>query len=315
VGSVYGYPGPLAWNCSESDPFLEQAFQAIADAWHSQSAITAFTRFHPMLENQRWVNASRLPSMTVDPNAPSGLVFRGQTVSVDLTKTEAENIRDYQKVLRQEINHGRKMGVVTEVDQHWDHLDDFLNLYHLTMGNNHASAKYFFPRQYFLQLRKALGSKISLLLTRYEGKVVSAGLFIEHNGSMHAHLAGRDEQYRSISPFKVMLDDARRWARERGNTLLHLGGGRGGKDDSLFAFKARYSPRRHQFYIGQWVVNRGVYDCLCKERQAYAAKAGLTFLNPEFFPAYRAPLGEVPELQTAAASSVSVSRGKGAMAE
>jgi lipid II:glycine glycyltransferase (peptidoglycan interpeptide bridge formation enzyme) len=173
------------------------------------------------------------------------------------------------------------------------------------MGNNHASSQYFFSDRYFRQLRKALGANIHLMFTRHEGQVASAGLFIESNGSMHAHLAGVNEQFRRLSPLKILLDDVRRWARERGNALLHLGGGRGGRDDSLFAFKARFSPRRHQFYTGQWIVNRAAHNLLCKERQAYASKAGLVLLNPEFFPTYRGPLGKAPGPEPATISSVS----------
>jgi hypothetical protein len=304
------------WNCSEGDPFLREACEAITEVWREQSAVTAFTRFHPLLENHKCVSSMGSPSEEIIEGTPvNGLVFCGQTVSIDLTMTEEESIRSYQKVLRQEINRGRRLGLVTKVDGDWQHLDDFVSIYHLTMGNNHASSQYFFPDRYFRQLHKALGANIYLMLTQYEGQVASAGLFIESNSFMHAHLAGVNEQFRSLSPLKVLLDDVRRWARERGNTLLHLGGGRGGRDDSLFAFKGRFSPRRHRFYTGQWIVNRTAYNLLCKEKQAYASKAGLVLLNPEFFPAYRAPLGEAPGPDFTTISSVSGSGGRVAMAK
>jgi hypothetical protein len=77
-----------------------------------------------------------------------------------------------------------------------------------------------------------------------------------------------------------MWDDVRRWAAERGDRVIHLGGGRGGSNDSLFAFKARFSPRRHEFYTGRWVLDPRRYD-----RLAQLAPDP----DPGYFPPYRAP--------------------------
>ena len=46
---------------------------------------------------------------------------------------------------------------------------------------------------------------------------------------VQAHLAGSSEELKSLSPLKVLLDDVRRWAQERGNQVFHLGGGRAGE--------------------------------------------------------------------------------------
>jgi hypothetical protein len=90
-----------------------------------------------------------------------------------------------------------------------------------------------------------------------------------------------------LSPFKILLDDARSWARERGNSVLHLGGGRGGRKDELLMFKGEFSPRRHLFCVGRWVLDKGAYRDLVEARLT-AAPAGRV-PDPTFFPAYRAP--------------------------
>jgi hypothetical protein len=79
----------------------------------------------------------------------------------------------------------------------------------------------------------------------------------------------------------------RGWAQERGNHLFHLGGGRAGKDDSLLAFKARFSQRRHQFHIGRWILNADLYHALCEQRVSHARRAGLALEANDFFPRYR----------------------------
>jgi hypothetical protein len=66
--------------------------------------------------------------------------------------------------------------------------------------------------------------------------------------------------------------------------VLHLGGGRGGAEDSLFRFKAGFSDRRHAFATWRWVVRPEAYERLCAARRA----AGGPEPPAGFFPAYRA---------------------------
>jgi lipid II:glycine glycyltransferase (peptidoglycan interpeptide bridge formation enzyme) len=120
--------------------------------------------------------------------------------------------------------------------------------------------------------------------------VAAAMVFVEYQGLVHAHLAGSNDELKRLSPLKVLLDDVRRWAQERGDRVFHLGGGRSGKDDSLLAFKGRFSPRRHVFYVGRWVLDPSAYRALHEQRSSYAAQVGLVPDEEEFFPSYRARL-------------------------
>ena len=116
-----------------------------------------------------------------------------------------------------------------------------------------------------------------------DGQVVAACLFMSHHGIVHPHLAGTSTAYLPMSPLKVMWDDVRKWAADRGDSLIHLGGGRGGSSDSLFEFKARFSPRRHQFYTGRWILDPRRFDILARQ-------AGVTTdTQLGYFPPYRAP--------------------------
>ena len=94
-------------------------------------------------------------------------------------------------------------------------------------------------------------------------------------------------------PLKLLLDDVRRWGNARGDLVLHLGGGRGGSEDSLFAFKSRFSRRRHAFHTGRWVLDRVAYQELVAARERWLAKAGRSTASPGWFPAFRAPLEAV----------------------
>jgi lipid II:glycine glycyltransferase (peptidoglycan interpeptide bridge formation enzyme) len=207
-------------------------------------------------------------------------------------------VKQYQKILRQEIRTGRRRGLMTEVDEHWQRRDEFVRLYHSTMRRNHASAQYFFSPGYFDQLRSELAPHARLMVTRLDEQVAAAGVFVEYAGIVHAHLAGSSDELKGLSPLKTLLDDVRIWAQQRGNHSMHLGGGRSGKDDSLLAFKSRFSPRRHEFFVGRWILDSSAYQELCDQRRAYASRAHLVSEDEEFFPRYRSHLVPTPGAST-----------------
>jgi len=287
VDSVYGYPGPLAWGVDPGDHFLVEAWQEILGVWRDQRAVATFTRFHPLLDN---ATIAREFVVKLDKDRTGHIVPGGPTVSIDCRLSDDEAQAAYGRVLRQEVNAGRRAGLTTTPDPTWSEVDPFVRLYETTMARNQARSSYAMSRDDVLRLRDELGGHLHLLVTRLEGAVVGAQLFTEYGGIVQAHLVGTDEAYRELSPLKLMLDDARRWARDRGNAVLHLGGGRGGREDSLLAFKGRFSPRRHDFATGRWILDRAGYEDLVARQSAAATGRGLVAGDPTWFPAYRAPL-------------------------
>ncbi len=286
VNSVYGYPGPLAWGCQPGDSFVERAWSEVVRVWRDQKAVSAFTRFHPLLDNASLV--SGIAQLGGAPPGPSPVLAVGPTVSVDCTANDEEARAGYARALRQHINAGRRAGLVTVHDEQWAAVPTFTKLYRETMARNGATDYYFFDRDYFERLRVALPGHLQLLVTHVDGTVAAAGLFTEFDGIVQAHLVGTNAELRALSPFKVLLDDARMWARERGNKVLHLGGGRGGREDSLMRFKSEFSPRRHVFHLGRWILDEGRYQALAHAR-LFGRGRGHD-LDPTFFPAYRAPV-------------------------
>jgi len=78
---------------------------------------------------------------------------------------------------------------------------------------------------------------------------------------------------------KLIIDAMRKMGTERMCKYLHLGGGVGNKEDSLFKFKAGFSDSWHSFKIWKYIVNHEIYQLLDKKQK--------TQLNNEFFPEYR----------------------------
>jgi hypothetical protein len=180
------------------------------------------------------------------------------------------------------------------IDSAGDYLDDFIAVYHETMQRVQAADSYFFDRAYFEGLREALGPHMHLFVCFLEQQVVCAGLFTLMQGIVQYHLSGSNDVLGRLSPSKLMLDTVRLWAIEQGAHVLHLGGGVGSREDSLFQFKAGFSDRRHSFEIWRWVVQPEIYQQFNSTREAWLHQQGLQPASAGFFPFYRCTAQPVP---------------------
>jgi hypothetical protein len=271
----YGYPGPLIYPAEPTPKrFVERAVNAFVEGLRERGVVTAFCRLHPLL------NDAPAPLARV-----GRLVEHGMTVSVDLTLSHEEIRRQWRRDHRQNVRRAWQQGQTARMDEEWQHFDEFLDIYYETMRRVGAGSHYFFSREYFLELRRILGQRLHLCVVELGGRVVSAGLFSEMCGIVEYHLSGTPEQFLRQRPMKTLLDFTCRWAKDRGNEVLHLGGGVNGRDDSLFHFKAGFSPRRHAFYTWRIIADEAAYRELVCRWQAWFGQP--VDVADGFFPAYR----------------------------
>jgi hypothetical protein len=175
-----------------------------------------FTRFHPILENHLGLS-------------PEHVVAGGQTVAIDLALAEEAQWSDYQGGLRNRINRGRRLGLRTEPDPAFRRLPDFARFYRAAMERNRAERRYYFPIEYFEDLRRALGPHVVLMVTRLGEEVAAAGIFTEYGGIVQNHFSMNNPALLDLAPTKVLLDDVR-W--------------------------------RLPFYTGRWITKPAAYERL-----------------------------------------------------
>jgi hypothetical protein len=274
--SPYGYPGPVlsAMNDDERNSFLQDALPELVNGLSNAGILSAFVRMHPLV------------GLRPDEVGSCGTtVHHGDTVSIDLTFSEEELWSQTRRGHRYEINRSHKRGHTAFHDAEWHHFDAFLDIYAETMGRVEATGSYFFSRDYFVALRQALGEHLHLWVVDIEGEVAAASLFTEYNGIVQYHLSGTRTEHLKAQPNKLLLHEVRSWAKARGNSVMHLGGGVGGQQDSLFAFKAGFSKQLQPFHSWRLITNHEAYEDLVRER-GFNPEA----LDPSgFFPAYRRP--------------------------
>ncbi len=278
--SVYGYAGPVASD-SRVPKRIVGAFQALLrEELERQQVIAVFSRLHPLIEQDHLLAGLGAIRPT------------GHTVAVDLTIPQEAQWAGYSRGLRRLIRRGLEAGVDCIHDQDLVYLPEWASIYAETMERVGASSALWFDAAYFARMVDELGSTLHLFMACVDGRPVAGGLFTAHDGIVEAHLGGSREGYSAFSPVRIIDDTARRWAAESGARVFHLGGGVGGRQDSLFQYKAAFSDQRHVFATWRWVVDAEAYDYLCRQDRAAREPAGGEDGASDYFPAYRRPIDD-----------------------
>jgi hypothetical protein len=221
------------------------------------------------------------------------LVAHGETVCVDLHQSLEQMWSDTRHGFRNPINRMQREGYQFELDFTGRHLDEFMNIYHDTMLRVGAEPQYFFSEEYFRAFQRVLGPGFVLAHARSPaGEIISSGIFTVCSDIVQYHLSGNILGGQGSDGSKLILHGIRKWAREKGLSKFHLGGGVGAKNDSLFNFKSGFGSGRALYSTWRLVVDELVYGHLCQqwERQTRAAADPIK----GFFPAYRKMLQPPP---------------------
>lgn len=277
VISPYGYPGILLSEGAASTPgFPDFALGELRQLLRSKEVCSAFFRLHPILSNH-----------FNEIFEPGTFTANGETISVNLTLSESQIWAHTRKGHQSTINKCKRVGLTARIVSFVEYFDEFMEIYEETMNRVQAKQSYYFSHDYFIDLSK-LSEKVHLCIVESEKQVACASLFFESCGIVQAHLGGTRTKFLNQSPFNLLLDYVRLWAKERGNEFLHLGGGVGGFKDSLYTFKAGFSRQRHSFLTLRLIVDQEKYDYLVHLRARSLNIQPEELLKSNFFPAYRA---------------------------
>ena len=278
ISSPYGYPGPLISDAARAAAgFVEAAIEAIHAELVDQHIASAYLRLHPIL-NQGLDAIGR--------NAC--IAQHGETVSIDLTLSEAQLWSHTRRGHQSSINRCRRLGVEVEFHPLPGHLASLIDVYRETMNRVAADAGYDFDDAYFAGLA-ALGPAVEVGIAQVGGQPASACIFFECCGIVQAHLGGTMDAFLEQSPFMLILDEARRRYRARGNQYLHLGSGyKGQTGDAIFRFKSGFSRQRFELSGLCLIGDPALHDRLTLARAQALGVPVDELQRAGFFPAYRA---------------------------
>lgn len=269
ASSVYGYPGPISKGVTPS--FDNHVFiSALQEFFEKNNIVSVFSRLNPFIPYQE----------TVLKNYGS-IVDHGKVVNIDITLDIDKQRQNYQSRLKTHVNKSRKHCYAVEAKTSQD-LHDFIEIYHENMGRVNAKKYYYFGEDYFKKIAESEDFETLIFLAKEKdtNKSIAASMFIISNGIVQYHLSGSKSEYLHLMPTKLLIDEMRIKATQKGYRYFNLGGGLGGRDDdSLFKFKSSFSKDVKTFKLWKLIVNEKIYNKLTNK---YSTKE-----KSNFFPEYR----------------------------
>lgn len=268
--SVYGYCGPVASDLSANIPeSLPTFFRAsLLDFLCANRIVTAFSRLHPLIGSELLLDGL------------GDVLNVNKTVYIDLHTPPEQQIAAYRKSNKAEIKQLKKAGYTTVHASTDSDIDGFIDLYEETMNRVNAASRYYYSRDYYRDFIASTAFESLLLLVKINGENAAGAIFTIASDVMQYHLAGTASAFMRDRPMKLLLDEARLLANQRGLKYLHLGGGVGGSDDdSLFLFKSGFAKTTGMFKVWRMVVDKDAYAE--RNRQAGADPGS------SYFPLYR----------------------------
>ena len=267
--SVYGYAGPISKNLSfgfDNTQFQEK----IKKYFETNNFVSVFSRLNPFIPGQ----CRALINL-------GSLTKQGKVVNIDLKQDIDIQRQNFQNRLKTHINKARRCCTIKRASSE-EGLQKFMDIYYENMDRVHAKKSYYFTKDYFQKMVSSqdFKSEVLLAIDNESGETIAASQFVMTNNIVQYHLSGTKNDFLHLTPTKLLIDEMRLIASEKGYTYFNLGGGLGGKDDdSLFNFKASFSKDFKDFFLWKFICNQEVYDKLI-------LKKGVD-TDSNFFPLYR----------------------------
>jgi hypothetical protein len=272
--SVYGYVGPISnvkFN-TLSESFLTNLKKSLLGYMKQENIICLFSRLHPLIDQ----------STVIDKFG--GKVVNGKTVFIPLDKTIESQRLGYRNNHLRDINALRGKNILFKEALTDNEIEEFVIIYTENMKRLNATDEYFFDHQYFKQLAHSSEFTGQILLLYLDNIPIAGCVFTYTNYIIQVHLIATKTDYLQHSPTKTLIDEVSCIGRDRGMKYLHLGGGVGGKNDSLFYWKAGFSPSYLIFETWRIINDLVAYNQLAYE---HSESGNITDTKSDYFPLYR----------------------------
>ena len=271
LSSVYGYSGPISNRPFEEidDHLLLDFTDLFVNFMKSEDCICVFLRLHPFYRQDILLNKI------------GGVAANGKTVYMDLTISVDEQRSRYEKRLFRQIKQLRKQDFVIRDTRDAKHIKAFTEMYSENMDRVSASQSYYYSEEYFSELIHNKDFNCKLIMV-FDGETAICGAIVMYaNNIIRTHLSATAANYLKESPSKLLTDEISLIGRQMGAKYFHLGGGVGGREDTLYKFKSYFSGLYLHDYTWRFIADNDAYNAQVEIR-------GMRRMaQPDFFPQYR----------------------------
>ena len=260
--SAYGYPSPLLSLPGLQSLKIDLMYQSFLNYLRSLGIASLFLRGS---------------SLNSDFSRYSNLL--GETFVIDIRQHLAGTFK-YSKQLQYDLRRATREGISCEFVNPGEYIDQFINIYTLTMSAVGASDQYYYDSDYYQKLLDAKDFKLYICVARHHHEIISSSMFLACGKRVHYHLSGTHPEHYRFSPNKVILDLAISFFGSLGYEYLHLGGGVGSRKDALSKFKNNFTDLTANYSQSKIILDDILYFKHC----TYFEKP----MQHDFFPAYLA---------------------------
>ena len=255
---AYGYGGFYA--NTDDGSFIKKAMEKYELKCREENIISEFIRFHPF--NSFLDKCSSFFDFNVCDR---------EVVILDLGQ---DIISSYKKKVRSIVK--KSLADVEVLES--DNIEKFIELYKSTMLKNKADNFYYFDKCFFDKLLCL--KQVKMFEVKHEGGVIAMAFFLFGKDIAHYHLsANSNESYRLNSNY-ALLHSLFEIAKKSNKKYFMLGGGStASADDSLLAFKKKFSLQTKGFHIAGKIYNQEIYDTYCKMWSSQAESDAKYFLK------------------------------------
>jgi methionyl-tRNA formyltransferase len=259
----YGYGGLLRLSGPENPgpQVTREIFEKLRE-WARATGLVACTmRFHPLLDQYARYGISDISEEWIR-SFP-----RGETTALELKQWDDTRHRVWgmTKGRRYDLKRARA-ALDLRISEGTNALDDLKilrALYRESMERVRADEFFFFADEYFDRLATELGDKFAVFTALAGNRPVASAIFLADRDFVHYHLAGSNDEGRTNGAATLHVVAACEWGRQRGCSLLHLGGGLQ-EDDNLWKYKNSFGGRTYWYSYVTLVSEAEPYEELCK---------------------------------------------------
>lgn len=102
------------------------------------------------------------------------------------------------------------------------------------MDKDHAKEYYYFDAKYYNSLLNDLPQNAQVFYAQLDDKIIATSVILSANCRLSYHLSGSSREYQNLAPTNLLLYEVALWGCANGCRTLHLGGGVGLNEDSLY---------------------------------------------------------------------------------
>jgi serine/alanine adding enzyme len=236
--------------------------------------VTEFVRFHPFSESA----GASAPVLELQTGA--------DLLYVDLRGGYENAFHGYRKGHKSTIKKAAREGAGFRfcASGDVDALARVHQLYAETMRRKEAKSVYMHGFEHFQSLVRHLGDRIVIMESLAANQIASANIFLLGQKHIWFKYSGLDQRYRATGAHTFMLDQAIRWACERGFDHFMLGGGIE-PGDSTYASKRGFSHLSTRVHHARKVHNEKLMNLLIEAKRAHDSRLGLP-TRTAYFPSY-----------------------------